>query len=124
MLVALKLRFGETLEVDDKRVLVAPSVTDKRGNGAALNKLMSTRFPSSAVLMELVKGRGMRTIVEWAPREFNKEVDKLANGDFESFDPAKRIPVLAQTLTWKILPEALEAGREADRAYLETKASE
>ena len=66
-LVALKLRFGEAPDADDKRVLVVPSSTDNRGNGAALNEHMSTRFPSSAVLMELAtytKGRGMRTIVE------------------------------------------------------------
>ena len=68
---------------DDTRVLVVPSSTDNRGNGAALCKLMSTRFPSSAVLMELatyMKGRGMRTIVEWALQEFHKEADQLANG--------------------------------------------
>ena len=52
MLVALKLRFGQDPEPDDTRVLIAPSITDNRGNGAALNKLMSTRFPSSAVLMK------------------------------------------------------------------------
>ena len=53
MLIALKLRFGQDPEPDDTRVLIAPSITDNRGNGAALNKLMSTRFSSSAVLMEL-----------------------------------------------------------------------
>ena len=61
ILVSLKLRFGNIADTEDKRVLIVPSVTDNRGNGAALNKLMSTRFPSSAVLMELatfMKARG------------------------------------------------------------------
>ena len=53
ILIALKLRFGDSRDTSETRVLVVPSVTDNRGNGAALNKLMSTRFPSSAVLMEL-----------------------------------------------------------------------
>ena len=53
MLVALKPKFGQDPEPDDTRVLIVPSITDNRGNGAALNKLMSTRFPSSAVLLEL-----------------------------------------------------------------------
>ena len=53
ILVALKLQFGEEADSDDTKVLTVPSITDNRGNGAALNKLMSTRFPSSAVLMEL-----------------------------------------------------------------------
>ena len=75
ILVALKFRFGNVADTEDKRVLIVPSVTDNRGNGAALNKLMSTRFPSSAVLMELatfMKARRLRTIVEWAPREYNR----------------------------------------------------
>ena len=91
-LVALKLRFGGAADTDDKRVLIVPSVTDNRGFGAALNKLMSTRFPSFAVLMELatfMKARRLRTIVEWAPREYNMEADQLANGNVEAFDPAK-----------------------------------
>ena len=53
---------------------------------------------------------------------FNK-ADQLANGLFDSFDPAKRIPVTAQSLSWCILPDALEAGREAERAYQEVKTS-
>ena len=92
MLVALKLRFGQDPEPDDTRVLIAPSITDNRGNGAALNKLMSTRFPSSAVLMKLasfMKARGMRAVVEWAPRECNREADLLANGITDLFDPER-----------------------------------
>ena len=53
ILVSLKLLFGNAADTEDKRVLIVPFVTDNRGNGAALNELMSTRFPSSAVLMEL-----------------------------------------------------------------------
>ena len=74
ILVALKLRFGDHPEADDTEVLIVPSIMDSRGNGAALNKLMSTRFPSSAVLMELatyMKARGMRTVVarmQWRGR--------------------------------------------------------
>ena len=30
-------------------VTVAPTITDNRGNGAALNKLMTTKFPASAL---------------------------------------------------------------------------
>ena len=86
----LKLRFGDKPDTDDTRVLIVPSVTDNRGNGAVLNKLMSSRFPSSALLMEMasyIKCKGTRPIVEWAPREFNKEADSLANGDTTAFDP-------------------------------------
>ena len=56
----------------------------------------------------------MRAIVEWAPREFNKEADQLANGITDSFDPSRRLHVSSQTLTWNILPMALQAGRDAE----------
>ena len=57
----------------------------------------------------------LRTVVEWAPREGNKEADKLANGNAEDFDPSLRIDVSASTQNWDILPEALEAGGAAER---------
>ena len=100
MLVALKLRFGQDPDLEDTRVMIAPSINDNRGNGAALNELMSTRFPSSAVLMELasyMKAREMRAIVEWAPRECNREADLLDNGITDLFDPAHRMQVSART---------------------------
>ena len=89
-----------------------------------LNKLMSTKFPSSAVLMELasfMKHRGMRAVVEWAPRECNREADMLANGDSSLFDPERRIPVSAGTLVWNVLPEALKVGRDAEDTFNHTE---
>ena len=52
VLVALKLRYGEEPGRSKERVRIAPTLTDNRGNGAALNKLMTTKFPASALLME------------------------------------------------------------------------
>ena len=49
---------------------------------------MSTKFPSSTVLMEpaaYMKNRGLRAIVEWAPRVLNRESDRLANGVTDGF---------------------------------------
>ena len=81
---------------------------------------MSTRFPSSAVtygIGVLYEGkRGCERVVEWAPREFNKEPDQLANGVVDASDPTRRLHVSAQSLSWIILPEALEAG-ETQRAF-------
>ena len=51
VLVALKLRYGEEPGCSKERVRIAPTHTDNRGNGAALNKLMTTKFPASALLM-------------------------------------------------------------------------
>ena len=117
--IALILRYGRTEKKAHTKVMVVPSITDNRGNGSALNKLMSTRFPSSALLTELstyMKNRGLRTIVEWAPREFNRESDSLANGHTEEF-----MKVKPGELTWEVLPGALLAGREAESAHQELK---
>ena len=70
---------------------MVPSLTDNRGNGALLNKLMTTKFPASALLMELstyMKRMNMRMVVEWAPRDCNREADQLANGITTGFGPA------------------------------------
>ena len=117
-LVALKIKFGQEPDPNEMRVLIVPSITDNRDNGAVFNKLMSTRFPSSAVLMELAS---FMSIVEWAPRECNREADMLANGDTSLFDPERRILVAAGTLIWNVLPEALKAGREAEETYRRMK---
>ena len=86
VLVDLKLQFGEVAGGARTRVRVAPTITDNRGNGAALNKLMTTKFPASALLMELscyMKKTSVRAI----------EADRLANAVFDGFDPTLRIPV-------------------------------
>ena len=101
--IALKLRYGRGQRKENTKVVVVSSITDKRGKGAALNKLMSTKFPSSAVLMELaahLKNRGLWNVVEWAPREFNREADRVANGVTEGFNPQ---------LEMKLQPEELRS---------------
>ena len=126
MLVALKLQYGEEPGRTKTRVAIAPSLTDNRGNGAALNKLMTTKFPASALLMELscyMKKMSIRASVEWIPREGNKEADRLAKGIFHDFDPCMRIPVSTRSLVWEILPESLEAGRSAEDCFQAAKAS-
>ena len=73
----------------------------------------SSDSADAAVLMELasyMRRMSLRKVVGWAPREGNKEADKLANGNAEDFDPSLRIDVSASTLSCDILPEALEAG--------------
>ena len=45
-----------------------------------------------------MKSKGVRAIVEWAPREFNREADSLANGDTSAIDPEKRLHINKGTL--------------------------
>ena len=53
VVVALKVYYGETPRSNRSSIRIVPTTTDNRGNGAALNKLMTTKYPASAVLMEL-----------------------------------------------------------------------
>ena len=97
-----------------------------RGNKSALNKLRSTKFPSSALVMELycyLKRMSAKASVEWAPGTANYEADSLANGESYGFDPSTRIEVDVNTLRWEILPDALRMGRQMEEDTKITRAS-
>ena len=120
VIVALKIFFSSGSPDSRRKVDVIPTWTDNRGNGSALNKLMSTRFPASALLMELathMKEERIKANVHWAPRETNCEADRLANGNFEGFSPEYRIPIDFSSMQWYLLGEALSMGRDAELAY-------
>ena len=124
VVVALKVYYGETPRRNRSSIRIVPTTTDNRGNGAALNKLMTTKYPASAVLMELAaysKKMGLKASVEWSPREANREADALANGELSQFSPELRIPVDARQLQWTVLREALSHGKEAEDAYQAAK---
>ena len=60
------------------KIVLVPSVTDNRGNGSLLNKLMTSRYPLSALLMEFseqLRHTGVRPEVDGLPRETNAEAD-------------------------------------------------
>ena len=70
VLLALKAFYGSGPREARQKVRLQPTWTDNRGNGAALNKLMSTQYPINAVLMELAvhcKRTGIVPIVNWHP---------------------------------------------------------
>ena len=107
ILLALKAFYGETPPEERSTVQVLPTWTDNKGNGSILNKLMCTRYPVSAILMELavhMKAMEQKTAVNWTPREANREADASANGDSSGFDPAKEIKFDLSHRHWRILP--------------------
>ena len=63
----------------------------------------------------------MKVQVRWAPRTCYQEADALANGDTSVFTPEFRVPVDPGSLMWKVLPWALDVGREAEKLFLEPK---
>ena len=117
VLVSLKMFYGEQPESGKKKVTVAPTWTDNRGNGSALNKLMTTKFTACAVLMELsayMKRMSMKVVVEWTPRAGNREADHLANGEYSRFSPQNRVNVDLAQMQWDVLPDVLGLGRSAE----------
>ena len=110
VLVSLKASHGSEAPEHGTKV----TWTDNRGNGSALNKMMTTRFPASAVLMELsehMRGMSQKVLVEWTPREGNQEADRLANGDATGFSNSNEVKLGPGHMNWLILDEALELGR-------------
>ena len=78
-LISLKLFFGDEPKQERTKVQVVPTWTHNRGNGSALNKLMSTKFTSSAVVMELscylkrMSANGLRVLQIAKPTHWRME---------------------------------------------------
>ena len=109
VLMSLKVFYGDSTPLHRTRVEVILTWTDNRGNGSILNKLMTTKFPSSAVVMELaahLKTTGLKAAVQWAPRAVNKEADDLANGVTNGFNPALEERICPEKIKWLVLPAA------------------
>ena len=124
VLMALKVFYGEGTRQRRTKVLVMPTWTDNRGNGAALNKLTTARYPASAVLMEMascMKALSLKVQVEWTPRSGNQDADELANGVTSRFSENLRVDVRPESLEWQLLPEALRLGREAEEMCMNAK---
>ena len=103
MLLAIRAFFPNAQEAERTNLVVIPSYTDNRRNGALLNKLMSSKYPLSALLMEFgeqLRHSEVRPDVRWAPREANREADRL-----------RVIPPVGR---WFILDETLVLGETAE----------
>ena len=124
VLMALKLYYGNDPGNNVTSVTLVPTFTDNRGNGSALNKLMSTRLPFIGSLdgtFAFLKHRKLKALVEWTPRESNREADALANGCADGFNPELELKVDCENLQWSILPKALEVEKQAEEAYRTAK---
>ena len=122
VLMSLKVFDGEGTRQRRTKALVMPTWTDNQGNGAALDKLTTTRYPASAVLMELashMKALSLKIQVEWSPRSSNQEAVEWANGVTSRFSEDLRVDVRPENPKWLLLPEAPRLGRQAEEMYNE-----
>ncbi len=122
-LEALAALVGYVVLADEHRegadtVALIPGFTDNRGNQFALSRLQTTKYPLILLVMELacqLERRSQRLSIQWAPREYNVEADRLANGDSSGFDPAYRVHVNIADFNWIILHDLMEAGAEFEK---------
>ena len=88
--------------------------TDNLGNKAVVARLMTTKYPLVAVLMELAAQllqRGLALDLNWTPRLQNLEADALTNADYRGFNPARRVRVDVGGREWLVLTDMLASGR-------------
>ena len=95
--------------------LIMGGVTDNKGNEALLHKHMTSKFPLYIILMELTELLHEKNIgidLQWQKREFNVAADALTNGDYSSFDGAKRICPILEQQPWIVLDKLMSASIE------------
>ena len=102
-----------------------PMFTDNQSNGFTLNKMMTTKFPLCAVVMEMgaqMDRLGTRLELRWVPKDKNVEADALSNGNLHGFNEKLRMPVKVFNLKWMVLDDMIASGDEfqADRQVKRT----
>ncbi len=115
VLVAL-VAFQNYFTSGSDAVYTVRGLTDNKGNRATISRLQSTKFPLCAVLMEVAaqsEHLGIRLALDWIPRNWNVEADRLSNGDLQGFAAAHRVNIDWPTVQWRVLDWALDFGKPA-----------
>jgi len=100
--------------------------TDNQGNTYIVQKMLTTKMPVAAVLMQLATDlhqAGLWLELNWLPREENTEADALTNGDFSGFDPQLRVPVSWAEVDLGVVQKLLTAEAEFREKLGEHKAA-
>ena len=80
--------------------------TDNQSNESLLRKAMTTKFPSTLILMELAEelsAKNCELQLQWIRRDLNQLADDLTNENFASFDPNFRVNLEGEALEWRVL---------------------
>ena len=59
----------------------------------------------------------MKVVVDWTPREGNKDADRLAHGIVDGLLRDLEIKLDSSAIEWEVLPDALRMALEADSEY-------
>ena len=91
--------------------------TDNSSNAFLVDEFLSTKFPSSLVLMELVyQLYALKASLQlhWIPREQNEDADDLSKGKTDNFSPEKRMEVDFEKIQLKVIPAMAEVAEKLD----------
>ncbi|OLP77769.1 Aldehyde dehydrogenase [Symbiodinium microadriaticum] len=108
-LVAVRLWVPDGDAKKTSRVAIR-GYTDNQSNESLLRKAMTTKFPSTLVLMELAEelsAKNCELQLQWIRRDLNQLADDLTNENFASFDPNFRIALKGEALEWRVLGRLL-----------------
>jgi len=90
-------------------------LTDSQVSAAVVTRGLTTAFPLCAVAMELsaqLEARGAELLLDWIPREQNKEADALADGRWVGFNQTLRVQADFRQVRWLVLDDLLAAGSQ------------
>ena len=99
-LVAVRLWVPDGDPKKTSRVAIR-GYTDNQSNESLLRKAMTTKFPSTLVLMELAEelsAKNCELQLQWIRRDLHQLADDLTNENFASFDPNFRIALKGEAL--------------------------
>ena len=112
-LIAVKFWIPDS---DDRQVsrVALRGFTDNQSNEALVKKAMTTKYPSSLVLLELAEELAAKKCdlsLTWIWRDLNQLADDLT-------DPEFRVPLKGEDMRWRVLDKVLGCG---DNFYSELK---
>ena len=107
------IAFAPSTDALSESRLVLTGVTDNQGNAALSKRLLTTKYPLCVIWMEAAAqllSRKMRLRLEWRRRDLNQTADDLTNGEWDAFDPAKRIRVPLKDFKGIVFKELMQEG--------------
>ena len=116
------------LEATPSCALQLAGETDNAGNSYVVSRMMTTKWPLAAILMEVtiqVRSRQLDVALDWIPRLQNAEADAITNEDYRDFDTERRIETSVEAAAAKfvLLPRLLIAGEKIVESQREAKAT-
>lgn len=79
--------------------------TDNQGNGFALRKFMTSKYPGTVLLMEMaeeLRSHDLGLDLQWVRRDDNQLADDLTNLEFGRFSEEKRVEMSEESITWRV----------------------